>query len=59
MNTQADYQATPVFGLTKAELWPIVEEAAGEKIESFDISMGHPRPEPYGFTAEKEMPTFT
>jgi hypothetical protein len=57
-DVQASDEETPVFGLTKADLWPIVEEAAGETVVSFDIRMEDKRPEPYGFTAEKEIPTF-
>ncbi len=54
----ATHEVTPVFGLTKGELWPIVEEAAGTEVASFDISTAHQRPEPYGYTSEKEIPTF-
>lgn len=49
---------TPIFGLTKEQLWPIVEEAAGKKVDSFEISMDHQPPEPYGAAGEKEIPTF-
>ena len=55
---KASRETTPVFGLTKGELWPIVEEAAGTAVASFDVLMEHQRPEPYGFSAEKGIPTF-
>ncbi len=51
-------EATPVFGQTREQLWPIVEEAAGEAVASFEISMEHDPPEPYGAAGEKEIPTF-
>ena len=57
-NVGASHEVTPVFGLTKRELWPIVEEAAGMTVVSFDICTEHQRPEPYGYTSEKEIPTF-
>ena len=57
-NVQASHEVTPLFGLTKGELWPIVEEAAGMTVASFDICTEHQRPEPYGYTSEKEIPTF-
>ncbi|MCX6376417.1 MAG: hypothetical protein NTU88_10370 [Armatimonadetes bacterium] len=55
---RSECYVTPVFGLTKGELRPIVEEAAGDAVVSFDVSMEHQRPEPYGYQAEKEIPTF-
>lgn len=58
MSQREPHQATRVFGLTKADLLPIVEAAADQSVESFEISMDHARPEPYGFAAEKEIPTF-
>lgn len=51
-------EVTPVFSLTKEELWPIIEEAAGTKIASFEVCMEHQPPEPYGYQAEKAIPTF-
>ena len=36
---KASHEATPVFGLTKGELRPIVEEAAGTAVASFDVLM--------------------
>ena len=55
---EASNDVTPVFGLTKGELWPIVKEAAGTGVASFDICTEHQRPEPYGYTSEKAIPTF-
>jgi hypothetical protein len=50
--------ATPVFGLSVAQLRPIVEAAAGEPVASFDISIEHQVEGFYGFAAEKLIPTF-
>jgi len=55
---KASHEATPVFGLTKGELWPIVEEAAGTTVASFDVLMEHGQPLPHGGPTEKEIPTF-
>lgn len=49
---------TPIFGLTKEQLRPIVEEIAGGAVVSFEISLEHEPPEPYGAAAEKVIPTF-
>jgi len=49
---------TPVFGLTKADLWPVVEAAAGEPVADFEIAIEHEVHGPYGFAAEKVIPTF-
>jgi hypothetical protein len=51
--------ATPVFGLSVAQLRPIVEAAAGEPVASFDISIEHQVEGHYGFAAEKLIPTFS
>jgi len=51
--------ATPVFGLSMAQLHPIVEAAAGEPIASFDISIEHQVEGFYGFGGDKAIPTFT
>ncbi len=51
--------STPVFGLSKAQLYPIVEAATGEPIASFDISIEHQVEGYYGFGASKVIPTFT
>lgn len=52
-------RAAPVFGLSMAQLHPIVEAAAGEPIASFDISIEHQVEGFYGFGGEKAVPTFT
>jgi len=57
-NPDESREVTPVFGLTKAELWPIIEEAVGESVVSFDVRMEDKRPEPYGFSSEKAIPSF-
>ncbi|UCC68710.1 MAG: phosphotransferase [Armatimonadota bacterium] len=49
---------TSVFALTKEQLRPVVEEIAGEPVQSFDISVEHRVAGPYGVTAEKVIPTF-
>jgi hypothetical protein len=48
-----------VFGLSVAQLHPIVEAAAGEPVTSFDISVEHEVAGFYGFAAEKLIPTFS
>lgn len=50
---------TTVFGLTKAQLWPIVQAAAGERVASFDIAIEHEVQGNYGCQGEKAIPTFT
>lgn len=54
----SDYDATLFLGLTARDLSPILEEAVGASIESFTVQMDHERPEPYGYQAEKAIPTF-
>ncbi|UCC68697.1 MAG: phosphotransferase [Armatimonadota bacterium] len=48
-----------VFGLSTAQLRPIVEAAAGESVASFAISIEHQVEGYYGFAAEKLIPTFS
>jgi hypothetical protein len=50
---------TSVFGLTAAQLRPVIEAAAGEPVASFDISIEHEVEGDYGFAAEKLIPTFS
>ncbi|MHB0999266.1 MAG: phosphotransferase [Armatimonadota bacterium] len=57
-NIKEDGEVTSIFGQTKKELWPIVEDATGKTVTSFEISMEHQPPEPYGAAGEKEIPTF-
>jgi hypothetical protein len=48
-----------VFGLSAAQLRPIVEAAAGEPVASFEVSIEHEVEGDYGFAAEKLIPTFS
>jgi len=57
--TQPQSGPTSVFGLTAAQLRPVVEAAAGEPVASFDISIEHEVEGDYGFAAEKLIPTFS
>jgi len=50
--------ATAVFGLTKSQLWPMVECAMGEAVASFDITIENEVRGPGGIMAEKVVPTF-
>ena len=50
--------ATPVFGLTKAQLRPVVEEIAGEPVDCFDIAIEREVEGQYGYQADKVIPTF-
>ena len=57
-NLQND--VTPVFGLTRSQLIPIISNAVpNEMLESFDISIEHQVQGYYGYQAEKIIPTFT
>ena len=57
---QSDPSTPPIFGLTKAQLQPIVENIAAEAVASFDITVEHHvPPEHYGGRGEKVVPTFT
>jgi hypothetical protein len=38
---QLDDTATPVFGLTRGQLLPVVERVAGEPVARFEVSIGH------------------
>jgi len=60
-NVELDDNVTPVFGLTKSQLWPAIERAtSGEAVASFDISIEHQvSPEDYGYRGDKVIPTFT
>jgi hypothetical protein len=49
---------TPVFGLTNEQLWPIVEDVAGEAVSSFEVVMGQ-TPIPHAAMKEVMTPTFT
>lgn len=56
---QLDDTTTPVFGLTKGQLMPVVESVAGEPVAWFGVSIGHAlASEHYGGRGEKVIPTF-
>jgi hypothetical protein len=57
--TVKDGDVTGVFGLTREQLQPIVENAAGERVSSFDVNVEHEVEGHYGYQAEKVIPTFT
>lgn len=50
---------TSIFGLSMAQLHPLVEKAVGEAVVCFDISFEHQIEGDYGFAAEKLIPTFS
>lgn len=52
-------KVTPVFGLTKSQLQPVVDNIAGETVTSFDIGIEHQVKGHYGYGAEKVIPTFS
>jgi len=59
-DTQSGSGPISVFGLSEAQLRPIVEAAAGEAVASFEISVEHEvLAEYYGFAADKLIPTFS
>lgn len=43
-NTQAREEATTIFGVSNEQLWPIVEDAAGEAVASFEIDAANSQP---------------
>lgn len=50
---------TPVFGLTKAQLRPIIDDiASDEPVVSFDVAIEHQVQGFCGYSAEKAIPTF-
>jgi len=51
-------QAAGVFGLSKQQLWPVVEELAGERVADFDVSVDHELAGHRGYGAQKLIPTF-
>ncbi len=54
----SDNDVTPVFGLSKAQLQPIVENIAGGPVTSFDVSIQHEVRGHYGIMGDKLIPTF-
>ena len=59
-NSQHDEDITPVFGLAKSQLRPIMDNiVSDETVDSFDVSIEHEVQGYYGYQAEKIIPTFT
>ena len=56
---QSHDDATPVFGLPKAQLQPIVDSIAGEPVAAFEVGIEHELEGHYGYAGEKAIPTFT
>jgi len=54
---RSDADATSIFGLTEAQLRPIIERIAGEPVISFSIRVDHSVRGYYGMSAEKLIPT--
>jgi hypothetical protein len=52
-------KVTPVFGLTKAQLQPIVDNIANQPVASFHITVRHQVQGFSGYSADKIIPTFT
>lgn len=52
-------ESTLIFGLSREDIRPIIEAAVGARVAFFAISVKHPRPEPYGFQADKAIRTFS
>jgi hypothetical protein len=51
---------TPIFGLTKDQLRPIIDNIVGDdKVISFDVTIEHRIQGFYGYSADKVVPTFT
>jgi len=50
---------TPLFGLTRSQLQPIVDNIAGKPVGAFDVSIEHELGGRYGYWGEKAIPTFT
>ena len=49
----------PVFGLTKAQLQPIVDNIANQPVASFHVTIKHQVQGFSGYSADKVIPTFT
>lgn len=59
-NIPSGENVTPVFGLTQAQLLPIIDNiVSSETVESFDVSIEHQVQGEYGRQAKKVIPTFT
>lgn len=55
--SQINSDTTPVFGLSRAELRPIVDSMAGEAVASFEVTIEHDVPVYCGYSARKVIPT--
>ena len=56
--TEGDrHEPTQVFGLTKAQLWPIVEDLAGDSVAGFEVGLEHQLRGHYGYSARKVIAT--
>ena len=51
--------STSVFGLTKAQLQPIVDNIANQPVASFHVTVEHQVRGFSGYSADKVIPTFT
>ena len=52
-------EVTPVLGLTRGQLLPVVESVAGEAVASFRVTVRHKIQGHYGYGGEKLIPTFS
>ncbi|MBC8234169.1 phosphotransferase [bacterium] len=58
-NPQRNEYIIPIFGLTKSQLRPIINNiVSNEPVDSFDVSIEHEVQGYYGYQAEKIIPTF-
>ena len=55
---EGEGEPTPVLGLTKPQLRPIVEKIAGEAVASFDVRIEHQITGHHGYGGAKVIPTF-
>ena len=56
--TAENGQTVGVFGLSKQQLWPVVEELAGECVADFKVRVDNDVVGHYGYGARKLVPTF-
>jgi hypothetical protein len=52
-------KVTPVFGLTEAQLQPIIDSIANQPVASFHVTVEHQVQGFSGYSADKVIPTFT
>ncbi len=58
-NFNPQKNTTPVFGLTKKQLRPILDNiVSDDTVASFEVSIEHQVQGYYGYQAEKVLPTF-